>query len=266
MSTGIDKLRDTFSEVQVSFSDFEAFLRERELEPLRENPDRLAQIFLAYACAKGDRVALEHFERTYRGTIDVVRKKFGKRAPLLDDLLADVRAHLFVAVEGKDARILQFSARTDLGNWLKVVVSRLLLNRVAKTDREDVTESTIIDALGIDLATPETGLAKAEARALFRDAFRDAMLELSAREREVLRLVYVEGMMFDEVGTLYGTHRTTAWRLVEQATQNLGKLLRARLQQRLKLQGAEFDRWCASIQASLDLSLRRHLGETPEKG
>jgi RNA polymerase sigma-70 factor (ECF subfamily) len=254
--------------VVVGRADFQAFLAARSSTPdasgnqAPTQPELLSDLFLAFACGRGDSRAIGLFEERFGTVIERVRRRFGPRAPTYDELLADVNQRLFAPRDGSEPRILGFSGQSSLSGWLKVVATRILLNRLEAARPEDPMDDRLLDGLGLVHASPEHLLQREEARAHFKAAFARAVEGLSARDRQMLRLAFVDGLTIDDLGELYAVHRTTAFRWLQQASERLSSGLRTILRESLKLSDAEYDRWCESLRSGLELSVKRYFGAT----
>jgi RNA polymerase sigma-70 factor (ECF subfamily) len=249
-------------------ADFQAFLAARSSTPDASGnqipipAELLSDLFIACACGRGDSRAIVLFEARFGSVIERVRRRFGPRAPSYDELLGDVNQRLFVVRDGCEPRILGFSGQSSLAGWLKVVATRLLLNRLEASRPEDSLDDRLLDSLGLVHASPESLLQREEARAHFKAAFARAVEGLSARERQMLRLAFVDGLTIDELGELYAVHRTTAFRWLQQASDRLASGLRSILRESLRMSDAEYDRWCESLRSGLELSVKRYFAAT----
>ena len=107
----------------------------------------------------------------------------------------------------------------------------------------------------------ELDFLKREYRAEFRIAFAEAMTELSAKERNLLRYHFVQTLTIDQIGAIYRVHRVTAFRWLRSARQALVSATRRRVAKRLDVQPAEVDSILRLVQSQLELSVERVLGD-----
>lgn len=246
-------------------ADFQASLAARSSTPAtsgNQTPELLSDLFIAFACGRGDSRAIGLFEERFGTVIERVRRRFGRRAPTYDELLADVNQRLFAPLDGSKPRILGFSGQSSLAGWLKVVATRIILNRLEAARPEDPMDDHLLDGLGLVQSSSEHLLQREEARMHFKAAFACAVEALSARDRQMLRLAFVDGLTIDDLGELYAVHRTTAFRWLQRASERLSSGLRSILRESLKMSDAEYDRWCESLRSGLELSLKRYFGAT----
>src|SRR5262249_2947896 len=143
--------------------------------------------------------------------------------------------------------------------WLRALVVHEAMSEHRRRGRhQHETDSVLGDKAADD--DPELAQIKARYAGPFREAFSEALASLSARDRNVLRLVYADGVSVEEVGLIYGVHRVSVSRWLQQTRRELLEGTRARLRERLRLDEAELaslTRLCLSqIDVSLDRLLR----------
>jgi RNA polymerase sigma-70 factor (ECF subfamily) len=77
--------------------------------------------------------------------------------------------------------------------------------------------------------------------AAFRDPFRAALAGLGAREKNILRQHFLDGMTLDDLGSAYEVHRVTAARWIQGARVQLLKGTRAEFAKTARLRPGECD-------------------------
>jgi RNA polymerase sigma-70 factor (ECF subfamily) len=260
--------------VDVSEADFRGYLaRHIGPAPLRRddkpgpNPlTILTDAYLACACARGSAVAIVRFAGRYAAVIEGVRARFGERAPTRDELWSELSTRLFVAKEGGPAKITEYAGQGELGGWLRVVVLRILLNMIEARKPESPLEGRVLEGLLVTDASPELALARAERRSAITKALGQALSQMSARDRRLLRLAFAEGLTIDDLGQLYGVHRATAARWIRGACARLASSLRQLLRAELGLSASEYERWIESMGSSIDLSVAKYLASEGREG
>lgn len=173
-----------------------------------------------------------------------------------------VQDRLFVEPQ----RIARYTGKGDLRGWLRVVLSRLVvdvLRRAAAGPLERPADPD--DLLHVaDAHDPELGLLHAQYREPVRAALERAFARLSPRERNLLRLRLLEGWNHDQLGARFGVHRTSAARWIVQAQQALFEATRAELHAELGVAQREFESLARAVQSRLHLSVQRILSRTLE--
>ncbi len=228
-----------------------------------DEPENLAadEIFLACACALGERAALEGFEHRYFGVIPAVLSRLSLGRDEIDEIQQILRLRLFVAQPACVARVVSYAGRGQLGGLVRVAALRVGLNVVR--DRDRVVGDSFED---IAIADDDPALAslKVQHRATFKAAFEEAIGGLSPRQRSLLGLKIVKGLGIDSIGAIYGVHRATAARWIVQARDDLARSVRRLLGRRLGVPEGDVGDVVPLVASQLELSLERILASRSE--
>lgn len=218
--------------------------------------------YLATACYHGSSQAIEAFESQFSRDLDVIVRRFAKTRHPEDDLRQRLREKLFVHTPGRPAKIGDYSGQGFLQNWLRVTATRTMIDLTrygAQHKREDLAEPEVLIAVPDAHFDTELEFLKREYRAHFKDAFRQAIEELTSRERNLLRHHMVAGHSIDQIGALFGVHRATAARHVARARESLIHKTRSALAARLDLAPEDYESFMELIESRLELSMSRLL-------
>ncbi|HZO16457.1 MAG TPA: hypothetical protein VFB62_24450 [Polyangiaceae bacterium] len=220
----------------------------------------LRHLYLACACGAGDEHAVRYVDRMLCQAVERALCGRGFSPSERDEVAQRLRCRLLVPDGGKPPRIFEYSGRGDLGSWLRVAALRLALNFRRQTGREEPLDDTgLAEACACTGQTPDAAYAAAHSRETFVSAFRAAFSALSARERNLLRLHYVDGAELQDLAAAYSVHRVTVGRWIDVARDRLREELELYLVSRLQLRASEAARWVVSVRAVGDLSLRQLL-------
>jgi RNA polymerase sigma-70 factor (ECF subfamily) len=74
-----------------------------------------------------------------------------------------------------------------------------------------------------------------------------------------LRHHYIDTLTIDEIGALYGVHKTTAFRWLEAARTTLAKRTQNAFRARVQLTASEMQSVVRLLESNIELSLRRVL-------
>jgi RNA polymerase sigma-70 factor (ECF subfamily) len=224
--------------------------------------DELAieDLYLARACATGAPEALQSFETACgNGWIASLRQM--RLAPdVIAELVQHVRTKLFVA-DGGPPKITTYSGRASLRSWVRTVATRAAVDRL-RTERPAGDAEEDAEALEriADVSTdPAIALLRAKYQSELKAAFEAALATLDVRERNLLRHHFVDGLTHEQIGALYGAHKSTAFRWIEAARTKLSKRTRADFQRRVTVLPNEVDSMLRALQSHVDLSLSRVL-------
>jgi RNA polymerase sigma-70 factor (ECF subfamily) len=103
---------------------------------------------------------------------------------------------------------------------------------------------------------PELALIRARSKAEFKKALAEAFKGLSARERVIFRMHYLDGLNIDAIGVVFNVHRATVARWIAAAREGLLERTLAQMSATLRLQPKEFESLLKVARSSLDISLR----------
>jgi RNA polymerase sigma-70 factor (ECF subfamily) len=223
---------------------------------------RVEDLFLAQWCATGDPRAITEFERVHRADVEGVLARFRKLAITSDELRQTLRIKLFVAANGKPARIADYSGFGFLQNWLRVTALRALVD-VARRERTRKLEELLADddLLGLPALGPDLGAAvsREQVSHAIKQAFAQAVMALAPRQRNFLRHTHVDSLTLDQIAALYGIHRATVARTLAQARAELVESTRRELATQLGVTAESLDSVVRAADSRIDLSLSRVL-------
>jgi RNA polymerase sigma-70 factor (ECF subfamily) len=102
---------------------------------------------------------------------------------------------------------------------------------------------------------------KAQYRHALGDAVAEATKRLTPRQRTLLRLQVIDGLMVEELAALFRVHRATMSRWLQGARRELAATTRSLLMERHKISESELRSMARIIDNSLDASLNTLLRE-----
>jgi RNA polymerase sigma-70 factor, ECF subfamily len=259
----VRQAREAWPEVSMDTGAFLAHVAER-LPSKGEARQALASLraddfFLAFACVRGEARALEAFDAH---VLSQVGTWLPRQAPaVVDELRQLVRQRLLVPENGTPPKLASYAGRGPLGQWVRAVTLRLLIDRQRAEPRElpfEQAPAALAEQLGAD---PELAFIRERHQEDFRVAFHAALGRLEARERNLLRLHHVHGLSMDSVSATYQAPRSTVARWIAHARERLLALTREELTARLRLTPDELDSLLRLVHSQLDVSLRQLLAD-----
>lgn len=215
-----------------------------------------SDLYLACACAKGDRHALLAFEQQ---VLQRVPSRLGALPEAtVDEVLQLLRQRLLMGRGEAPPKIADYSGRGPLLAWVRIIASRIVGELASHAGRQELfDEPPEVLARMLSSDDPERALLKEDSRQVLAEALRKALSVLPERERALLRMHHLHGLTMDKLATMYGESRSGVARRVAQARERLLKLTRAELASRLNLAGAEVESLLGLVQSRLDFSLHR---------
>jgi RNA polymerase sigma-70 factor (ECF subfamily) len=219
----------------------------------------LGDLYLARACVEGVPAALAAFEARLLPEVYVAVARLKLPPTAVDELRQQVRQKMLVSTPEVPSKLAAYPGTGPLAGWVQgaaLWLARGLLRQQTRELRADDAALSFLLEPGDD---PELAYLKRTYRAEFNAAFAQSLSMLATRQRNVLRLKYLDGMSIDQLGAVYGVHRASAARWVASAHEALLKETRRRLTERLRLTGSQLDSVLRLISSQLDVSLGRLL-------
>jgi len=215
-------------------------------------------LYLAQACAAGDAKAVAAFDRAHEPTIAGALRALRLADDVAADIAQDVREKLFVGSPGK---IATYTGRAALASWLRTIATRTAVAALRKRTDNPLDEDAM-EALPSGNDTPDQQYFRATYHSEFKAAFDTAITSLTAQQRDLLRHRFVDGLGLEQIGELYGVHKTTAFRWLEDARTALTKRTHNAFQQRTRATVSEMRSIVRVLESNVELSLRRVLATT----
>lgn len=201
-----------------------AYLQARGLD---ETSPHIDDLRLAHDCLRGDERALAAFDARHRA---VVLRALASFTVAHEDVWQRVLERLFVG-----GKLALYRGEGELNAWLRVVATREALAMSGRAREEEPDDVLAMVEFGED---PALDVFRRRHEDDFRAALRDALQALQPRQRTLLKMSVTERLKPHEIGRVYGVHRTTAMRWLDEAQAALISETRRLLAERLKL-----DRW-----------------------
>jgi RNA polymerase sigma-70 factor, ECF subfamily len=249
-------------EIGLDGREFDEYVRQRTAPPGEQEPppartpQQIEALFLCCACARGGQEACRVFQQTYE---TVIRRAIARIEPdrqFVDDVAAQVFDKLLV---GPEPRVIRYGGRGELSAWLKVVASRAALD--AKPRRQAGDEEPLPSTAEIVMSmSPESMVLTRTHAQNITDALQGAAARLDAKEREILRLHYADGLNIDEIGALHGVHRATVARWLQRARATIDSGVREELEAKHGLGTSEVTTLINGASGILQETLRVLLG------
>jgi RNA polymerase sigma-70 factor (ECF subfamily) len=219
-----------------------------------------ADLWLAYACGRGNRAAIGELDRQLGSLVPLALARMKEKVSA-EDVGQLLREKLLVGKQDREPKILEYSGRGPLGGWMRIAAVRTALSIARRGDAAGMTPVTreVLLALPTSATDPEMAHLRKRYARDFKRAFESALAELTVEDRNVLRLSLVDGLSIDEIGVVFGVHRATAARHLVRAKETVQTRTREILAERLDLGRTELRSMMAYIQSHLDLSIQRLL-------
>ncbi|MDX2021160.1 MAG: sigma-70 family RNA polymerase sigma factor [Deltaproteobacteria bacterium] len=223
------------------------YLETRDLDAIT-HPDELA---LAFLCAQGNQAALGILENEFLRAIPLYISRIDSSDDFADELTQTLRERLLVGSAEEPPKILTYLGSGPLGGWLRVTAVRKAIS--IKRLREPASLNTAdLAELAIPIDDVVTRAASVEP---FQKALRSALTRISPRERNVLRLRFVDNWSPEDIGKSYGVHRATIARWIEGARSAMRAAMAEELMATMGFNQSEFDSLVRLVESRLHISL-----------
>jgi RNA polymerase sigma-70 factor (ECF subfamily) len=230
--------------------------------PARADPEQdlvrlhAGDLLLACACASGDRAAIGGLNERYLSKVE--RFLEGMRLPkaLVDEVRAALSERLLV-----EGTLSAYEGRGPLEGWVRIAAIRTALNlqRSEKRWRDTARRAAAESPLTLD---PELEIVRGRHRSDFESALQEAMASIPARDRNLLRLRFVDRLGTSQIGAIYGVHRVTVSRWLQAAHEVVLAETQRRLRERMELSATECDSLIALLRSRIEVTLHTLLGTT----
>jgi RNA polymerase sigma-70 factor (ECF subfamily) len=246
--------------VALSRTDFDDRVRLMQVEPDNLQA-RGADLYLAIACAGQNAAAVGQFERTFLAALPRQLGRVALTTHEEDELRQQVRVKLLV---GPNPKILEYKGSGPLGAWVRVCALRMALDYKSSPEQAKRGDNDALDALVGGTVAAESMLDTEHHREAFHEALQDSLAMLTAREKTLLRLHFIDGMNIDALGTVFQVHRATVARWLVAIRTRLLEDVRRKLSLEIGASSSEAQSLVRLLRSEVQVSIQRILGdETP---
>lgn len=219
---------------------------------------RAGDLYLVCALGLGQRDALLMFETEYMPEVRRTLLRLETPESVIADVIQALYSRLLErqnAPQGMPTLRRGYAGSGDLKRWLCTCAVHLA-GRLQKRERKEVPlEQSSAAILSEPGKSPELALLTGELKELFEKSFREAVVALTSRERNLLRYHFLSGLSIDQIGTIYHIHRATAARWVLQARERLAEQTRKRFLLAAPTHAKSFAEILELVRSQLDLNL-----------
>ncbi len=217
-------------------------------EVIDEFMDKLQadDLCLIVACENGDQFAWNDLVERFSATVRSAARSASSNEEGAEDLAQSIWAELYGLKKRQDGKpagkLAYYSGRGSLAGWLRAVVAQLAIDQHRKQSRlvqteEDADFDRIIQQGQDDnhwsghggVVDPEVQISTKQAGAQLQKSLAQALHELTAEDRLLVKLYYFDGLKLHEAGALLGFHEATASRRLTRIYADLRQRVEANL-------------------------------------
>lgn len=223
-----------------------------------------ADLYLACACANGEPRALNAFDEQYLSRVPAVLASSKPASAFAEEVRQTLRVRLLVKDEQGRARIDEYAGRGPLASWIRVAILRTAIS-LKRTDHAHEKRRDSGPPPALSIVDPELAIIQRKYGREFNDALRRAFAMLSAEQRTVLRLHFIDGLNLADIGRVLGASRATVGRRVLDARTTLYEATAGLLRARLGLDARELESLLSLVRSKLEISLHSALAPDEER-
>ncbi len=231
-----ESCRRRYPTIDLSYEDFFARVRATGIQVGHVCHEDL---FLATACARGDRIAWEYFVDEYSPVLRRMAERGCRQFQEGEDLAQEMVAGLIA----DKSKLAGYNGRCSLAGWLRVALSHALIDRLRRRRREVSLEDSEGKEQELYAAIPsaedrENSLDAAWGPVL-AEALQAQIRDLPPRDRLIMSLYYVHGVPLKLIGRHFGVHEATASRWLDGLRRSVRKRVERDLRTRHRLKSGE---------------------------
>lgn len=220
---------------------------------------RVCDLHLAFAAACGRPAAIARLEAEVLPAAAAALRALGTAPDGVDESLQRVREKLLVGDPARGPRLWDYRGQGSLRAWVRVVgVREELMARRGRAVEVPLGDA-VLAAAPDPADDPSLTYLREHHRAALGRGLAAGLAALSERERALLRYSLIDDLRLDEIGAIYGSHKSTISRWLGRARTRLWRETRAALRDSGAVDTAELDSLVRAIRSGLDLSLERLL-------
>jgi len=230
---------------------------------------------LIIACERGDENAWSDLVERFTATVRSAARSASSNEDAAEDLAQSIWAELYGLRARKDgmpaSKLAYYSGRGSLAGWLRAVVAQLAVDvfrkqsRLVQTEEDTDLERLARVAEGQPLVagipTPEESMSNRFAQAGMQQALHQAVQELPAEDRLLVKLYYFDNLRLREAGVVLGVHEATASRRLTRIQTDLRKRVTKILVDERGWTLAETERSFVEVAQHLDTDLESLLSK-----
>jgi RNA polymerase sigma-70 factor (ECF subfamily) len=238
---------------------------------------RADDLCLTIACEKGDESAWADLVKNFDSTVKSAARKYAKNAEDAEDLAGSIWAELYGlkrdAGGNVKSKLAYYSGRGSLAGWLRAVTNQLAVDQFRKESKfVQIEEAREFENLANESATnsdnvkivrgsddPEESFSRKQTQRDVSNALQQAIYELEAEDRLILKLYYFDDVKLKDIGATLGFHEATASRKLVRIQTNVRKSVERILQARHGWQREEIARHLTEAASKLGVNFEKML-------
>ncbi|MGQ0508448.1 MAG: sigma-70 family RNA polymerase sigma factor [Myxococcaceae bacterium] len=216
-----------------------------------------SDLLLAFAALRGHSAALTELDQRIVTATHAAVTQLRASPSFGEDVQQLLRQKLLLM---PGAKLLDYAGRGPLTLWLRVAAMRVALNLIDAEKPRAQVDHGALGTLRANAPGPESVAEHRRFEPQFKAAMEEALAALSTRERNYLRLYFIEGLTVEAIARMEGANKSTVSRWLTRSKETLLEDVRKILETKLALAPQDLDSLLGDMQSQLDVSLVRILG------
>ena len=215
--------------------------------------------------------------KNFDGTVKSAARKYAKNSEDAEDLAGSIWAELYGLKKDADGKLKTklsyYSGRGSLAGWLRAVTNQLAVDQFRKESKfVQIEEDREFENLANESSTnsenatlvhgsdnPEENFSAKQTQKDVSEALKQAIAELEAEDKLILKLYYFDEMKLKDIGATLGFHEATASRKLARIQTELRKSVERILQAQHGWQREEVKRHLSDAASKLGISFEKLL-------
>ena len=220
-------------------------------------------LYVVVAVESGSQEALTWIERAIRENAARAVRRITTDKTVAAEVASDAVEKILVGRPGRAPTLNKYRGRGSLGGWIRAVATRLYFDRGRIRKHEVlVGDARAFDRL--ERPTPTNEVVRRDCREAFAASFEDAVQTLSPRQRGILRYRFVDHAPIAKIAKIYGVHRATCHRWINEACEVIAKHMQGSFAKfGVQPPADALDEARSLIESQLELSLVRLFASRP---
>ena len=238
---------------------------------------RADDLCLVLACEKNDETAWGDLVKNFDATVKSAARKYAKNSEDADDLAGSIWAELYGLKRDADGKLKTklsyYSGRGSLGGWLRAVTNQLAIDQFRKESKfvqieeqrefENLAQESSENSENAKIVqasdNPEENFSRKQTEKDVSDALKQAINELEAEDRLILKFYYFDDLKLKDIGATLGFHEATASRKLVRIQTEIRKSVEQILQKQKGWQKEEVKRHLADAASKLGMNFEKLL-------
>lgn len=236
---------------------------------------RADDLCLILACEKNIESAWNDLVTNFDATVKSAARKISPNVEESEDLASSIWAELYGLKHDADGKLKTklsyYSGRGSLGGWLRAVVSQLAIDQYRKQSKlvqieetkefenlaNESSEKNENSSVVAHTDTPEEIFSEKQALRDVSEAFSQAITELEAEDKLLLKLYYFDDLKLKDIGNSLGFHEATASRKLVRVQTEIRKSVEQILKNRHGWNEEEVKRCLSETASKLGISFEK---------